>query len=521
MRPFTFRALTCMVAAAAITLSPCATSANLDWTSPDRAVVEQPEPSPAPPPEPGTVADDLLRLSDEELDDLLGPIALYPDVLLSAVLAAAVFPDQVAEAAVLVRGGATAEQLESQGWEDPVIAIAKVPEVIAMMGQYPDWTGALGSAFLIQSWDVMASVQRLRGIAFENGALQTTPQHIITVEQQTQHIIIAPANPTIIYVPRYDPQVIFVRDNRRVVTAGVIGFGTGIAVGAIIWGGSTNWSGGVVVWGRGGWWGWNNSNNRTNINIDNSRNTNININRPGGGGINRPGNINRPGDSTGSRPSRLPDRIGNEGNRWTPDRSRPGVGGSATGPGASAINRDRVNDWRANRPDSRPPGSSIALPPATRPGAGAGTGGNRPGLGGNRPTPMPTPTPPAAGRPPNTRPGAGNRPTPMPTPTPTPPATGRTPINRTNTLLDRQSTPTTRPGVGGGMASRGANTPISRQTPMPARPAGTPTTGNRTSAFSGGPGNAAANRGAASRGSTPLSRGGASQGAGGGARGGR
>ena len=451
MRSAEIFSITWVVAAAVMTFPARAACAN-----PERVLVEQPAPPAnavkAPP------ADDLPRFTAEELDELLGPIALYPDVLLSAVLAAAVFPDQVAAAAVLVKKGTTDEQLEIQGWEDPVLAIAKVPEVVTMMGQYPDWTNALGTAFLIQSWDVMDSVQRLRAIAFQNGALQTTPQHIITVEPKTQYIIIAPANPTVIFVPRYYPSVVFVRDNRSVATAGLIGFGTGIVVGAIIWGGSTNWNSGVVVWGRGGWWGWNNSNNnRTTININNNRNTNI--------------NINRPGNSTNVGITRLPERIGNEGNRWTPDRSRPGVGGSATGPGASNISRDRVNDWRANRPDSRPPGS-IAVPPSG------------PGLGGNRPSTN------------NDRPSIGNRPTPT-----SPPA---------NRL------PATRPGVGSG-ASANDRLPVNRPSTLPARPAGTPTTGNRTSAFSGGPGNAAANRGANSRAAaTRPAAGGASVGGGGG-----
>lgn len=478
-----FRSAAFTLAAAAITLPSHAAWTNLDWFDIER----QTQPVVAQDAPPG---DDLPRLSADELDELLGPIALYPDVLLSAVLAASVYPDQVAAAAVLVRNGSTGEQLEGQGWEDPVVAVAKVPEVITLMGQYPEWTRALGSAFLIQSWDVMDSIQRLRGIAFENGALQTTPQQIITVEQQTQKIIIAPANPTVIFVPQYNPSVVFVRDNRSVATAGVIGFGAGVAVGAIIWGGSSNWNGGFVSWGRGGWWGWNNnSNNRTNINVDNSRNTNININRPGG-------NTNNVGIN------RLPDRIGNEGNRWTPDRNRPGVGGSATGPGSNNINRDRINDWRDNRPNSRPPGSSNVVPPSTnRPGLGD----NRPNLGGNRPgggvggagvgggLNRPTPTPPAGNRPPINRPGVGGGAAGG--------GTNRPSIERPTTLPARPTTPTTRPGVGGGTGAGGTRAPgaVQRPTTLPARPAGTPTTGNRTSAFSGGPGNAAANRGAASR----------------------
>ena len=481
-------------------------------------------------PTPATVSEGL---SDEELDDLLAPIALYPDVLLSAVLASSIYWDQLVAAAAFVRAGATQEQIEAQSWEDPVKAVAKIPEVIDMMVRYPEWTQTIGSAFLVQAWDVMESIQRLRAIAFDNGVLETTPQQVVTLQPETQKIIIVPANPTIVYVPRYNPSVVFIRDDRAAARAGFIGFGAGIAVGAIIWGGSCNWNGGFIAWGRGGGWGawgwgprWGHTRVNNNITVNNNNNTNININRPpvnrpGGGGpafdrpginrpdggrpgIDRPGisrpDINRPGiERPGiSRPDinrpGARDRIGQEGSRWTPDNSR--INNQNTG-------GNRLNDWRNN--------------PSARPGMGGAASPGRPGSiesGGiaNRPPAITRPANPSgpanigASRPstlPATRPS--NRPvTPPPTRAPTLPST------RPTTL------PATRPAnIGTNRTQAPSTLPATR----PASPALGAGTGNRPSAFSGGASTAASNRGAASRnaggGGIGAGRGGGGGGAGG------
>lgn len=468
-------------------------------------------------------------LTQEELDDLLAPIALYPDVLLSAVLASSVYPDQVISAAAFVAGGATSEQIEAQPWEEPVKAVAQVPEVISMMAAYPDWTRAIGSAFLVQAWDVMDSIQRLRSIAFENGVLETTPQQVVTVQQETQKIVIMPANPTVIYVPQYNPSVVFIRDNRAVARAGWIGFGTGIAVGAIIWGGSCNWNGGFIGWGRGwGWGGWGNTRINNNININNNRNTNVNINRPGGRPpIDRPG-INRPGSGAGAPPVDRPGR---------PDFSRPGgdrPGAGRPGGDRPGIDRPSVDRPGINRPGGNQPGGN--RPGINRPGgdAGSGVGGinrpgirdrigqegsrwtpdsNRPGgqLGSNRPSDWRNNANNPGARPPSSigsgiganRPGGISRPA----------APSNPGVNRPSTLPSTRpaNPPTTRPSTL--PATRAPNLPSNRAgnsggaRPQPARPQNPATlpsagagTGNRPSAFSGGPGQAAANRGAASRG---------------------
>src|SRR5580658_9987616 len=112
--------------------------------------------------------------SPDQLDNLLAPIALYPDPLLAQVLLAATFPDQVAEAARFCRGGANPDDIDTQPWDVSVKAVAHYPTVIYMADNL-DWTTALGQAYINQSADVMAAVQRLRQEARDAGNLATTP----------------------------------------------------------------------------------------------------------------------------------------------------------------------------------------------------------------------------------------------------------------------------------------------------------------------------------------------------------
>ncbi|MBL8885413.1 MAG: DUF3300 domain-containing protein [Phycisphaerales bacterium] len=486
--------------------------------------------------EPKPTVPDNDFFSDGELEDLLGPIALYPDVLLSAVLGASVFPEQVNAAAAFVASGATREQIEAQDWEDPVKSVAQVPEVIAMMGQYPDWTRAIGSAFLMQARDVMDSIQRLRSIAFDNGVLETSPQQVVTVQQETQKIVIMPANPTVIYVPQYNPSVVFIRDDRAVARAGFIGFGAGIAVGAIIWGGSCNWNGGFIGWGRGwGWGGWGNTrvNNNVNVNINNNRNNNVNINRPGGrpvGGNNQwnGGSGGRPGGWDGNRPGGGGNANAGGGQRPPinrPEITRPGAP-DRPGVGRPGTDRPSIDRPGGNRPGINRPGvgdpSGINRPGGNqsginRPGGSAGginrPGGdrigqegsrwqpnqnNRPGGGqavGNRPSDWRNNANQPNARPPSSigqganRPGGINRPT-----TPANPGANR-PTN-----LPATRAPNVQPNRGG---NAGAGRPQA-QPARPQNPAALPSagagSGNRPSGFSGGPSGAASNRGAASRG---------------------
>jgi hypothetical protein len=144
--------------------------------------------------------------SSDQLDNLLAPVALYPDPLLAQVLLAATFPDQVDEAARYVRAYGQ-NGVDDQDWDVSVKAVAHYPTVLYMMADKLDWTTAVGQAYAYQSADVMASVQRLRGMAQSEGNLVTTPQEQVVVEDG--YIDIWPAQPQYIYVPIYDPYSVY------------------------------------------------------------------------------------------------------------------------------------------------------------------------------------------------------------------------------------------------------------------------------------------------------------------------
>jgi len=165
--------------------------------------------------------------SQDQLDNLLAPIALYPDPLLAQVLLAATFVDQVDEAGRWVRANGPTD-IDDQPWDVSVKAVAHYPAVLSMMADKLDWTTAIGQAYVNQSTDVMASVQRLRAMAKEQGQLVTTDeQEVLTDDGYVQ---IVPADPRYLYVPTYDPGVVFVQ------SVGVYGpaivFGTGFLIGA-------------------------------------------------------------------------------------------------------------------------------------------------------------------------------------------------------------------------------------------------------------------------------------------------
>jgi hypothetical protein len=151
----------------------------------------------------------------EELEQLLAPIALYPDALLAQALTAATYPLEVVAAERFVKenqglkGEALLEAAKDKDWEPSVKAMLEFPDVLAMMDEQLEWTGKLGDAFLAQQSDCMDAVQRLRQKARAQGNLDTTEKQVIRVEPQTEMIIIEPASAEIVYVPRYDPAIIY------------------------------------------------------------------------------------------------------------------------------------------------------------------------------------------------------------------------------------------------------------------------------------------------------------------------
>ena len=145
--------------------------------------------------------------SSDQLDQLLGPIALYPDPLVAIILPASTRPDDVAAAAQFVAPGPDPSSVDAQPWDPSVRALAHYPEVLAWMGQNLDWTQALGAAFAAQPADVMKSVQALRARARAAGTLTDTPQQ--RVDMEGDDIRIVPAEDNTIYVPQYDPDAVY------------------------------------------------------------------------------------------------------------------------------------------------------------------------------------------------------------------------------------------------------------------------------------------------------------------------
>ncbi|ACM19739.1 protein of unknown function, DUF330-containing [Geotalea daltonii FRC-32] len=170
--------------------------------------------------------DDLF--TTEELDDLLAPIALYPDPLIAQILPAATFVDQIDEAARYVRQYGKSARIDLQPWDVSVKAVAHYPTVLFMMDNRYEWTVSLGQAFVNQEQEVMDIIQQLRADAKAAGSLISTPQQQVIVEGQVIRII--PAEAEVIYVPQYDPVAVYVEGFYP--SYGFISFGIGFGIGA-------------------------------------------------------------------------------------------------------------------------------------------------------------------------------------------------------------------------------------------------------------------------------------------------
>ena len=194
-----------------------------------------------------------VPLSAEELQQLLAPIALYPDSLVAQILAAATFPDQVAAAASWLQqnsyltGATLMQAVDTQPWDPGVKALTQFPTVLGNLATNLSWTSALGEAYHTQSADVMSAVQVLRAKALAAGNLKSGSQ-LTVVQQSPQVIVIQPTNPQVVYVPTYNPAVVYGYpyvtpgySTAAVVATGVLAFGAGIAVGAMMSGGCCSW----------------------------------------------------------------------------------------------------------------------------------------------------------------------------------------------------------------------------------------------------------------------------------------
>jgi hypothetical protein len=230
-------------------------------------------------------------LRPEEIDQMMAPIALYPDSLLAQVLVASTYPLEIAQAGRFVqqnkdlKGEKLMAAAKDKDWEPSVKAMLAFPDVLLMMNEKLEWTEKLGNAFLSQQKDVMASVQRLRKKAQESGNLKTTKEQVVKVEKETQVIIVESANPQVVYVPVYNPTVVYgvwaypayppPPPPPGYVATAAFSFAAGVAVGAA-------WSG------HGGWGcGWGNNdvyinnstqNNFTKNNYNNPQKYQVNAN---------------------------------------------------------------------------------------------------------------------------------------------------------------------------------------------------------------------------------------------------
>jgi hypothetical protein len=260
-------------------------------------VAQQPAPPPAAAPPAGGGQDQPKPKTPDQLDSLTAPIALYPDPLLAQVLAASTYPLEIVQAdrwlkanTAKLKGEALTKEAAKQPWDPSVQALVAFPDALKFLDDNIQWTTELGNAFLDQQSDVMDSVQRMRKKAKDGGKLASSKEQKVeqkTVESKTV-IVIEPANPEVIYVPSYQPTVVYgppvvayppvvyppPPSTGAIVATAAVSFGVGVMMGAF-WSGCCH-SGG---WGWGCGWGGNN-----NVVINNNFNTrygynNINANR--------------------------------------------------------------------------------------------------------------------------------------------------------------------------------------------------------------------------------------------------
>ena len=361
----------------------------------------------------------------QDLPSLVAPIALYPDALIAQILAAATYPTQVVEADRWLQqnkglsGDALAKAVDQQSWDPSVKALTQFPSVLDNMSQNLSWTSALGDAYFNDQEDVMDTIQDLRARAKAAGTLQSNSQQTVSTEGQT--IVIQPAQPQVVYVPTYNPTVVYgapvpmyygyapyYPSTGAVVAASIISFGAGIALGAAISGGwgwgwnswGCNWHGGSVVYNRNVYVSrsttfvnrnnyYHGGNYRPNYNPGNRppRPTPYNGNRPGGG-YNNPGNRpSNPGNRPNNPNNNIPGKPGNPVNRPGGGYNNPG--NRPNNPGNRPNNPNNNIPGKPGNPVNRPGGGNNN--PGNRPGTQPGGGNNRPGGGGNanKPTTLP------------------------------------------------------------------------------------------------------------------------------------
>jgi hypothetical protein len=372
---------------------------------------------------------DQNLLSPEELDDLLAPIALYPDPLIAQILPAATFIDQIDEAARYLRQYGRLARIDDQPWDLSVKAVAHYPDVLYMMDQKNDWTVSLGQAYLDQPQDVMESIQALRADAQSQGNLVSTPQQQIIVE--TGDIRIVPATPDYIYVPTYDPQVVYLEPAP---SYGFITFGVGFTIGA--------WLSRDMDWRqhRVYYHGWRNTGGwveRSRPHIRDRRGIYINQ---------RAASISTNRRVLQHDTNRFRQELHQDVQRRRELPGRPARPSRQNQPRPGRIDQQRPSADQQRPPSGqqRPPAAGQQRPPANVQQAPPSAGQQRPPSAGQQRPPAPSPAP-------------------APAPAPQPPAAQRPPVSGTPGARDvfrgrdvQQTQPASRSGYGGYGSSKDA-----------------------------------------------------------------
>src|SRR6202044_440562 len=204
----------------------------------------------------------------QQLDQLLAPIALYPDSLLAQITTASTNPQEILDVNnwLAQNRNLTLSQLtaaaQQQGFDPAFIALVGFPDVIEMMAENIDDYAAIGAAVTANQGEVSAAIQNLRAQAYASGALRTTPQQVVNVQQDAGQpiYVIQPANPQVVYLPQYNPTVVYGAPGASV---GLVTFGIAIGITALLvsqpwgWGGwGWNWGGRRIYYNRNPWGGW-------------------------------------------------------------------------------------------------------------------------------------------------------------------------------------------------------------------------------------------------------------------------
>ncbi len=357
------------------------------------------------------------HISNDQLDSLVAPVALYPDPLLSQVLVAATYPLELIQLQQWIqrnsslKGDDLTNAVEKQDWDPSIQSMAIFPDLVKRLADDIKWTTDLGNAFLAQQDDVMDAVQRMRKKAMDAGNLKSSEQQTVetkTVETKTV-VVIQPASTQVVYVPVYSPIMVYgpiyypyppiYYPPPAYYPAGVfIAFGIGVAYGSYYRGG----------WGYGCGWGY--SRTTININVNNRyvshyNRTNINVNRPRPtpygngnswqhnpkhrGGTPYPsqqvakqyGGTAR-GDSLSARQTNARQQQGG-GNRQQPGVSTGSVGSANRSAPSTGARPSNAGSNAANRPASNP---------GTRPSNAGANQGNLGNNIGNRQVPNNTPS---------------------------------------------------------------------------------------------------------------------------------